>query len=258
MAGIRTIDADVATDLLHGLVKIPSLSGEEHNAVSYLFEQMRSMGLAAQIDGDGDADGTIGNGPTSSVLLGHIDTVPGDIPVRIEDGVLHGRGAGDAKGPLATFVSAAAAASGINATITVVGAVGEEAIGSLGANEVKHWPAPDYCIIGEPSGWDAVCLGYRGTISFDYVLRQDARHTAGPGESVAEQSVQFWNRLNAEIELRNGEKSGFNAIGSSLRGFNTSGDGMHDEVRLSIGLRLPPDVRSNGLVPVIDELAGEG
>jgi [amino group carrier protein]-lysine/ornithine hydrolase len=258
MAGIRAIDADVATNLLHGLVEIPSLSGEEHNAVSYLFEQMRSMGLDAQIDAAGNAIGTIGNGPTSIVLLGHIDTVPGDIPVRIEDGVLHGRGAVDAKGPLATFVTAAAAASGINATITVVGAVGEEAIGSLGANEVKRWPAPDYCIIGEPSGWDAVCLGYRGTISFDYVLRQDARHTAGPGESVAEQAVQFWNALTADIDRRNGEMSGFNAIGSSLRGFNTVGDGLHDEARLSIGLRLPPEVPSDQVVPVIDELAGDG
>ena len=61
------------------------------------------------------------------VLLGHIDTVPGHIPVRIEDGVLWGRGAVDAKGPLCTFVAAAtAAAPDLNATVTVVGAVGEE------------------------------------------------------------------------------------------------------------------------------------
>jgi LysW-gamma-L-lysine carboxypeptidase len=63
--------------------------------------------------------------------------------VRVEDGVLYGRGSVDAKGPLATFVAAAAEASGINATITVVGAVGEESIGSLGAHEVANWPAPD-------------------------------------------------------------------------------------------------------------------
>jgi LysW-gamma-L-lysine carboxypeptidase len=258
VAGTRTVDAEVAIDLLRGLVEVPSLSGGELDAVTYLCEQMQSMGLDARIDAAGNAIGTIGSGPTSILLLGHIDTVPGDIPVRIEDGVLHGRGAVDAKGPLATFIAAAAAASGINATITVVGAVGEEAIGSVGANEVKHWSAPDYCIIGEPSGWDAVCLGYRGTISFDYVLRQDARHTAGPGESVAEQAVQFWDALTAEIDLRNGEQTGFNAIGSSLRGFNTEGDGLHDEARLSIGLRLPPDVHSEALVPVIDRLAGHG
>jgi LysW-gamma-L-lysine carboxypeptidase len=75
---------------------------------------------------------------------------------------------------------------------------------------------------------------------------------------VAERAVQFWNSLTANIELRNGEKTGFNAIGSSLRGFNTTGDGMRDEARLSIGLRLPPDVFSDELVPTINELAGDG
>ena len=43
-------------------------------------------------------DALAGNsdGPREIVLLGHIDTVPGHIPVRIEDGVLHGRGSVDA------------------------------------------------------------------------------------------------------------------------------------------------------------------
>ena len=37
------------------------------------------------------------------VLLGHMDTVPGDIPIRREGDVLYGRGSVDAKGPLAAF-----------------------------------------------------------------------------------------------------------------------------------------------------------
>jgi LysW-gamma-L-lysine carboxypeptidase len=249
---------DVAVDLLHGLVAIHSLSGEERPAVEYLCEQMAALGLEAEIDAAGNAVGRKGAGPVSVVLLGHIDTVPGGIPVRFENGVLHGRGAVDAKGPLATFVAAAAAARGENATITVVGAVGEESIGSPGANHAATWPAPDYCIIGEPSGWDAVCLGYRGTISFDYVLRQDSRHTAGPGETVAEQAVRFWNGLQAEVERLNGDATGFNAIGWSLRSFNTTGDGMQDEARLSIGLRLPPSVQSELVVPLLTKLIGDG
>ncbi|MBX3070442.1 MAG: [LysW]-lysine hydrolase [Thermomicrobiales bacterium] len=243
-------------DLLHGLVGIQSLSGQETQAVEWLTAQMTALGLDAHIDDAGNAVGVKGSGPTSIVLLGHIDTVPGDIPVRIDDGVLHGRGAVDAKGPLATFVAAAAAASGINATITVVGAVGEESIGSLGANHVKHWPAPDLCIIGEPSGWDQVCLGYRGTISFEYLLRQDSRHTAGPGESVAEQAVGFWNGLTGRLAEIDGDLTGFNAIGPGLRSFNTAGDGLHDEAHLSVGLRLPPAVHSEVILPIIDELAG--
>ncbi|MGD9711604.1 MAG: [LysW]-lysine hydrolase [Thermomicrobiales bacterium] len=249
------ISDDATVDLLHGLVSIRSLSGEERGAVSWLCETMQSFGLDAHIDEAGNAIGKTGSGPTSIVLLGHIDTVPGEIPVRIEGGVLHGRGAVDAKGPLATFVAAAAAASGINATITVVGAAGEEAIGSVGANHVKAWPAPDFCIIGEPSGWDAVCLGYRGTISYEYVLRQNSRHTAGPGDSVGERAVTYWNALTREISAINGEAIGFNAIGPSLRSFNTTGDGMQDEARLSIGLRLPPSVQSRRVLPIVHDLA---
>ncbi len=251
------LSEQATVDLLHGLVSIQSLSGGESQAVTWLTDQMRAAGLNAYIDDAGNAIGTTGSGPTSIVLLGHIDTVPGDIPVRIEEGVLHGRGAVDAKGPLATFVAAAAAAHGLNATITVVGAVGEEAIGSVGANHVKGWLAPDFCIIGEPSGWDQVCLGYRGTISYEYVFRQDSRHTAGPGESVGEIAVAYWNALTAELAAINGEASGFNAIGPSLRSFNTTGDGLHDEARLSIGLRLPPAVHSERILPLVHELAGE-
>ncbi len=44
------------------------------------------------------------------VLLGHIDTVPGEITVRQENDSLFGRGAVDAKGPLASFVVAASMA----------------------------------------------------------------------------------------------------------------------------------------------------
>ena len=62
------------------------------------------------------------------VLLGHMDTVPGDIPVRQEDGKLYGRGSVDAKGPLATFIVAASRASLPPGTrLVVVGAVEEEA-----------------------------------------------------------------------------------------------------------------------------------
>lgn len=244
-------------DLLHGLVGIQSLSGQEAQAAQWLTEQMSECGLESHVDAAGNAVGVKGSGPANIVLLGHIDTVPGDIPVRIENAVLHGRGAVDAKGPLATFVAAAAAASGLNATITVVGAVGEEAIGSVGANHVKSMPAPDYCIIGEPSGWDQVCLGYRGTISFEYVLRQDSRHSAGPGESVAERAVSFWTELTGRLAGINGDSSGFHAIGPSLRGFNTTGDGLQDEARLSVGLRLPPSIPSTMILPIIHELAGD-
>jgi LysW-gamma-L-lysine carboxypeptidase len=245
--------------LLHGLVAIQSLSGQETNAVTYLVAEMKSRGFDdAYVDRAGNAVGVKGTGPTNIVLLGHIDTVPGDIPVRVEDGVLHGRGSCDAKGPLATFVAAAEQATGENATITVVGAVGEESIGSPGAHEAATWPAPHFCIIGEPSSWDAICLGYRGTVSFTYRLTQAGRHTAGPGETVGEKGVSFWNTLLAEIQQINGDAEGFNAVGWSLRSIDTSTDGLYDTVEMSIGLRLPPTVPSSAILDVLDSIRDSG
>ena len=248
-------------ELLRGLVDIESLSGREAAAVGYLRSSMASRGFQILESEAGSAVGTIGEGARHIVLLGHIDTVPGRIPVRIEDGALWGRGAVDAKGPLATFVAAAsaaasAAAAGLNARLTVVGAVGEETIGSLGATEVATWPAPDFCVIGEPSGWDAVCLGYRGSLSLIYTLRHSTRHTAGPGESVAELAIQFWNDLLTELDAWNREATNsFGSIGHSLRVFNTVGDGLTDLATLSIGLRLPPGIDVERLLRRVREIA---
>ena len=245
--------------LLRDLVATPSLSFEEADAVSLLAVWMAEHGFETRIDEVGNAIGTVGAGDRHIVLLGHIDTVPGEIPVRIEDGVLWGRGAVDAKGPLATFAAAAAlAAPRLNSRVTVVGAVGEESIDSRGAEHVKHWPAPEFCLIGEPSGWDATCLGYRGSYSFTYELREPGRHTAGPGESVCEQAVAFWNAVLTEADLRNGEATGFNAIGPTLRGMWSESDGLYDVARLSCGLRLPPAVDIDEIDATIRMLAGAG
>src|SRR5258708_6016319 len=121
---------DVA--LVGGLVAIPSVSRNERDAVEWLVARMSERGFRATIDEAGNAVGEIGDGPRHVVLLGHIDTVPGDIPVRVEDGELVGRGAVDAKGPLAAFVAAASEpVAGLR--VTVVGAVEEESPTSKGA-----------------------------------------------------------------------------------------------------------------------------
>ena len=252
------LDEAAQIELLRGLVAIPSLSDHERAAVDYLVGEMTNLGFKARVDEAGSAVGEIGSGEKTIVLLGHIDTVAGAIPARIEDGVLHGRGAVDAKGPLATFVCAAAlAAAKANATLIVVGAVGEERIGSPGAVQVATWPAPDFCIIGEPSGWDAICLGYRGALVVTYRLNQHGRHSAGPGETVSEIAIAFWNALMTEIARRNqSATSSYLSLGPSLRAFNTASDGLTDAATLNFGIRLPPGTDVDGLTACIRELAG--
>ena len=251
----RALTYEQSTALLHELVAIPSTSTNEGEAVAFLTGWMSAQGMASEIDSVGNAIGRIGAGSREIVLLGHIDTVPGQIPVRVDDGVLHGRGAVDAKAPLATFCCAAVEAARRDASIriTVVGAVGEEHIGSVGAKQVATWDPPDFCVIGEPSGWDAICLGYRGSITATFRVRQESRHTAGPGEASAEKVITFWNQIVAEAERRNSGATGFNAITPAIRDMGTSHDGLADEAWMDLGLRLPPDVDVQSLLGFISQ-----
>src|SRR5512140_3466979 len=116
-----------AVDLLQGLLEAYSPTGAEAGAVDYLVSAMREMGFRAAVDGAGSAVGVVGDGPREILLLGHIDTVPGQIPVRRDGERLYGRGAADAKGPLACFTAAIARVRlRPGWRIAVIGAVGEE------------------------------------------------------------------------------------------------------------------------------------
>ncbi|WP_337845835.1 M20/M25/M40 family metallo-hydrolase, partial [Thermus sp.] len=148
-------------EFLKGALEIPSPSGRERLVAEYLVEGMRRLGLEAFVDEADNARGRVGEGPVQVVLLGHIDTVPGEVPVRLVDGKLFGRGAVDAKGPFMAMVFAAAALSGEarrRLTVHLVGATEEEAPSSKGARFVASRLTPDYVIIGEPSGWEGITL----------------------------------------------------------------------------------------------------
>ncbi len=244
--------------LLSGLLTEYSPSAHELSAVRYLVRGMRALGFDAQIDGGGNAVGSLGDGPNEILLLGHIDTVPGFITVERRGEALHGRGAVDAKGPLATFVSAAAQAGASDGwKVTVVGAVGEEG-NSPGARYVRdHYSAPRMVVIGEPSGWDHVTLGYKGSLWIDYRLEQDMAHSAASTTSAAEQAVAFWNQLQNFAAQRNaGRPKFFDQVTPSLRGMHSETDGFCDQAHLSINLRLPLDMECSSMMAQIYTLAG--
>jgi len=238
------------TKLLHDMVAIRSLSGEEGEVARFIADAMTERGMRAHIDEAGNAVGVIGSESPDArelVLLGHMDTVPGDIPVRIEetdDGpVLHGRGSVDAKGPLATFVAAASrAALPDNSRVVVIGAVEEEAATSKGARHAATSHSPEACVIGEPSSWNAITLGYKGRLLVDYVRTEDSSHSAGAEVPAAEHCVRWWNRVSDfAAQFNEGRKLLFEQLLPSLRSINTASDGLHDIARATVGLRLPPD-----------------
>lgn len=252
-------------DLLRRLLEIPSLSGQEATAVAFLVDWMAGQGMTAFVDAAGNAVGILDGGPAADgsppqeiVLLGHIDTVGGDVPVRVEDGKLYGRGAVDAKGPLAAF-AVAAATLGPQAgwRIVVVGAVEEEAATSKGARYAAGQYRPAFCVVGEPSGWSRVTLGYKGRLLACATVRQPMSHTAGPAPSACELAVDLWNRVRSRVaELNAGRDKPWDQVLASLCSFSSGSDGLTETAQMMFGFRLPLDIGPAALEAELRALAG--
>ncbi len=245
-------------ELLRGALAIASPSGEEGAVAAYLVAAMRQWGYAhAYIDEVGNAIGERGDplAPHTIVLLGHMDTAPGTIPVRVEEGRLYGRGSVDAKGPLCAFVAAAARVATPPAwRIVVVGAVEEEAATSKGARHIVTRYRPAACVIGEPSGWDRITLGYKGRLLARLEARQPSGHTAGPLESVCEAAVAWWLEVKRRAEgFNQGREAAFDRVLPSLRTIHTASDGLYDQVEATVALRLPLDAERAQLEQALED-----
>lgn len=238
----QPIDAQDSAALLESLVSIPSTSHNEHDAVSHLVGWMREHGAAsAYVDAAGSAVGVFGTGPNQIVLLGHIDTVGGFPHVRREGRLLYGRGTVDAKGPLCAFAAAAASARIPEGwQVIVVGAVEEECPTSAGAHHVVTQFSPALCMIGEPSRWDRLTLGYKGRLIVDIDLSVALSHSAGRADTAAECAIEVWSQISTFAARYNeGRERAFDRLDATLSRINTSDDGLYGRATLAAGFRLP-------------------
>jgi [amino group carrier protein]-lysine/ornithine hydrolase len=223
--------------MIYEMVQIPSVTGDEQRLADYLITEMRKLGFTGYKDGVGNAIGEIGvkrEGPTI-MLLGHMDTVPGQLPVVLDGDNLRGRGAVDAKGPLATMIWAAArAADRIKGRIVVVGAVGEEGT-SPGARQLISAGRPDAVVIGEPSGATSVVLGYKGLMRISLDVTRKAMHTTAPAEKAVEVAAEFWHDVQDHINVKWAEMPPFERPSAALVGLQ----GDLSTARASIWCRTP-------------------
>lgn len=251
------MDDDVR--LLRGLVTIPSPTGSTDKAVRFLVEEMRQRGFEAEVDGAGNAIGTVGRGAREILLVGHVDTVPGDLPVRLDGGVLWGRGSVDAKGPLAAFVAAASRfARDERVRVTVVGCLDEEAESEGAKHLLTTHPRPEALVIGEPSGTDGVTIGYKGIVKIRYVVEEDLAHTGAPFPSVPDRGIAFWTAIQAYLAPLHGA-SLFDTPTVKLSSFDTRllPSGRH-RVELVGSARIPPGFDAAAFCAFLRERQGTG
>jgi LysW-gamma-L-lysine carboxypeptidase len=173
--------------LLTELVGIPSVSGSEAAACALLASRLPELGWdRVDRDGTGNVIAERGRGERELLLLGHIDTVPGGPPVRVEGDLLWGRGSVDAKGALTAFALAGGSASPPEGwRFTLVAAVGEER-DSRGTRARLPLHRPSACLIGEPSGTEGITVGYRGRLLLELFAEDPGAHRSGsPGPITA-------------------------------------------------------------------------
>jgi acetylornithine deacetylase/succinyl-diaminopimelate desuccinylase-like protein len=170
-------------DLARALIDLDSTTGREQQACAFLSAELRALGyrVIEQPVEDGRFNVLALDAAAPVVVLStHIDCVPPFFPSRVEGGVLHGRGACDAKGALAAQVVAAERLRREGERrVGLLFVVGEErgSDGALAANELP--PGARFLLNGEPTG-SKLGRATRGVLRLRLVASGRAAHSSQP------------------------------------------------------------------------------
>jgi LysW-gamma-L-lysine carboxypeptidase len=242
---------------LVGLLNIYSPTGQEEEAVNYLVKRMRNLGFTRAFkDAVGNAVGIIGKGPKQIVLLGHIDTIPGNIPLRVTGSQVYGRGAVDAKGALSAFTEAAAWIGEVSGwQMIVIGAVDEEGE-SIGSRSIVNAYHPEFAIVGEPNFWNRIAIGYKGSARAKLSLQLPKFHSARLEKTVFSILMETWNKIEAWVESYNSKQERiFNQVQVIINDWSSRDDGFNHYAELMLAARLPPGITAEEWYKVLYDLS---
>jgi LysW-gamma-L-lysine carboxypeptidase len=242
---------DQALQLLINLLGIYSPSGEEEVASTFLLKEMKKLGFRVRRDAIGNVIGEIGKGKPVVLLCGHMDTVAGHLPLRVEKDKIYARGAVDAKGPLAAMIMAAAGVAqepGFKARVVIACVVEEEATSKGIKHLISDGISADHAIFGEPSGVANITIGYKGNLHLKIKCKTETGHSSTPWlfDNAIEKAVELWQRIKGSFPPIEKQKSPYHAITACLT--KISG-GKADSVipfesDIDIDIRIPPQFTS--------------
>ena len=237
-AALAALDPDALIRDAAALLRLPSVTGQEREALEALAELAAAHGLEADLHRHDLAalrahpahpgeeapreelwglTATLpGGAPGRLCVNGHVDVVgPGTVPWTrgpwagaVEDGRLHGRGAVDMKGAVVAALHAVAAVRSVagEAPTVVLQAVASEEDGGLGTfAALERDAAFDAALIPEPTGFRVVCAP-AGALTFRCVIAGRSAHAAHrlEGCSAIDRYVRVHEALQALERRVNG------------------------------------------------------
>ncbi len=260
------VSSTFAIELLKNSLGIYSPSRSETKFASFLKDVCLDLGFEqANIDSVGNVIATKGTGDPVILLCGHMDTVPGMIPVRVDGDYLYGRGASDAKAPLIAMLLGAADFPKQNGTIIFAGVVDEEGNATGIKNLVKDKNLrPDCAIFGEPSGIDSITISYKGRLEIRLLCDvQNSAHASAPWISLnaIEEIYDIWNNLKNVIDsaknLESKNKSDLVSYSITEIDGGSSHNVTPQKCRLTIDIRIPAPLSCNDILDLIDSHINE-
>ena len=248
---------DQAVRLLTNLLGIYSPSGKEGDIAAFLAEEMTKLGFQVGIDAIGNVIGVVGEGEPTIFLCGHMDTVAGHLPLRIEEGKIYARGAVDAKGPLAAMVMAAAEIAkepAFKGKVLLASVVEEEATSRGVRHMITQGIHADCAIFGEPSGVENITIGYKGQIQLKVICKTQTGHSSTPWlyENSLEKAYELWMQIKNSYPPVEKAESPFNATTACLTKISggRATSVIPFEAEMFIDIRVPPQFTTT---QVIDE-----
>ncbi len=248
------------TAFLKKLVEIYSPSGKEEKIADFLKKEMKKLGFKVWNDPVGNVIGEIGSDKPVILFSSHMDTVPGEIPVKIEGEKLYGRGSVDAKGSIAAMILAISnfVKKNIKGKIIFAGLV-EEEISLKGVEQlIKNQFNVDYAIFGEPGGDDRIGAAYKGRLGLKFTIKskKGQGHVASSWlyiNAIEEASI-LWTKLKNYFEQKYKGKSPFFSVIPNLTIIQggTAVNVVPESCSINIDIRFPPGVSSELLIKEID------
>jgi LysW-gamma-L-lysine carboxypeptidase len=255
---------DYPVRLLTDLLGIYSPSGKETAISNFLVKEMKKLGFRVRKDAIGNVIGEIGQGKPTILLCGHMDTILGNLPVRVEHNKLYGTGAVDAKGPLAAMIIAVttlARESALQAKVLLVAAVEEEATSRGIKHVIKQGIQADYAIFGEPSGVENITIGYKGSLHLKITCKTETGHSSSPWfyENALEKAFDLWQQIKTVYPPVEKQESPFHAVTACLvkvvGGRGNSKVPSKSEMRVDI--RVPPQFTAAQVFKVFENVINQ-
>jgi LysW-gamma-L-lysine carboxypeptidase len=252
-----------AIELLKNALDIYTPSRSESRLASFLKDICMDLGFEhANIDSVGNIIAIKGSGDPTILLCGHMDTVPGIVPVRLEGDYLYGRGASDAKAPLVSMLLAAADIPKQTCTIVFAGVVDEEGNATGIKNLVKDTTLkPHYAIFGEPSGIENITISYKGRLEIRLMCDvENSAHASAPwlALNAVDELFNVWNDLKDSFSSKEMVSSGSNnradEVSFSLTEIigGTSHNVTPQKCRMTIDIRIPTKLSCDLVLKVFD------